>query len=91
MGMPILLITPSTKTAILRHGCCVPAAVAGPPQATLGGVFAGPTPEIPPGFIPDIYNVEPELGFYCLYRPRPGENVSASTIDCGNTTRVARR
>ena len=36
-------------------------------NASLNNVFAGPTPEIPAGFNPDIYNVEPELGFYCLY------------------------
>jgi len=36
---------------------------------SLGEVFSGPTPEIPPGFRPDIYSVEPLLGFYCLYRP----------------------
>ena len=56
---------------------------------SLGEVFAGPNPEIPPGFQPDIYSVEPLLGFYCLYRPRPGENVTADTISCPNITGVA--
>ena len=41
--------------------------------------------------IPDIYNVQPELGFYCLYRPRPGENISADTVVCENITGVARQ
>jgi hypothetical protein len=46
---------------------------------TLNDVFTGGGPPLPHGFNPDIYNVEPELGFYCLYRPRPGiclENTS---------------
>ena len=30
---------------------------------TLGEVFGGPTPEVPKGFNPDIYNVQPQLGF----------------------------
>jgi hypothetical protein len=57
----------------------------------LGGVFGGPTPELPAGFQPDIYNVQPQLGFYCLYRPRPGENVSAATVTCPNISGVARQ
>ena len=56
---------------------------------SLGEVFLGPNPEIPAGFRPDIYSVEPQLGFYCLYRPRPGENVTADTIQCPNITGVA--
>ena len=35
-------------------------------RATLDEVFSGPTPEVPAGFTPDIYNVQPKLGFYCL-------------------------
>ncbi len=58
---------------------------------TLGGVFEGPTPELPAGFTPDIYNVKPQLGFYCLYRPRPGENVTADTVSCPNITGVAKQ
>jgi hypothetical protein len=58
---------------------------------TLDGVFEGPTPEVPPGFTPDIYNVQPQLGFYCLYRPRPGENVTADTLSCPNITGVAKQ
>jgi hypothetical protein len=56
---------------------------------TLDQVFADGGPPLPKGFSPDIYNVEPQLGFYCLYRPRPGENSTAATPDCGNITRVA--
>ena len=55
----------------------------------LNGVFDGPSPLLPTGFEPDIYNVEPQLGFYCLYRPRPGENVTADTPVCPNITGVA--
>ena len=60
-------------------------------NATLNNVFQGPTPEIPAGFTPDIYNVEPSLGFYCLYRPRPGENITADTITCPNISAVAKQ
>lgn len=55
------------------------------------GVFDGPNPLIPASFAPDIYNVQPALGFYCLYRPRPGENVTADTVVCENITGVARQ
>ena len=54
----------------------------------LDGVFDGPSPLLPAGFSPDIYNVQPQLGFYCLYRPRPGENVTADTPVCPNITGV---
>lgn len=35
----------------------------------------------------DIYNVQPELGFYCLFRKRPGTN--APIPDCPNITQTA--
>ena len=44
---------------------------------------------LPPGFQPDIYAAEPLLGFYCHYRPRPGEDVTADTLRCPNITGVA--
>lgn len=38
--------------------------------------------------VSDIYNVEPQLGFYCLYRPRQGEQPLADT--CANISGTAR-
>jgi len=49
---------------------------------TLADVYA------PIGTVGDIYNVEPQLGFYCLYRPRPGEAPLAGT--CANISGTAR-
>lgn len=60
-------------------------------KLTLDQVFEGPNPAVPPGFTPDIYNVQPQLGFYCLYRPRPGENTTANTPVCPNISAVARQ
>jgi len=45
---------------------------------SLDHVFTDGGPPLLPGYTPDIYNTEPELGFYCLYRPRPGENTTGS-------------
>jgi hypothetical protein len=61
---------------------------------TLSDVKTGPAREVPPGYTADgvdqmIYNAEPSLGFYCLYRPRPGENVTAETPHCPNIPEVA--
>ena len=62
----------------------------------LADVKTGPDPVVPPGYTAEdveqmIYNVEPQLGFYCLYRPRPGENVTAETPVCPNIEEVARQ
>ena len=62
----------------------------------LADVKIGPDPVVPPGYTAEdveqmIYNVEPQLGFYCLYRPRPGENVTAETPVCPNIEEVARQ
>jgi len=43
---------------------------------SLDHVFTDGGPPLLPGYVPDIYNTEPELGFYCLYRPRPGEKTT---------------
>ena len=48
---------------------------------TLDDVYKG-------GAASDIYNVQPELGFYCLYRARPGQ--VAPIPDCPNITATAR-
>eukprot|EP01043_Picozoa_sp_COSAG02_P062775 COSAG02_NODE_8745_length_2457_cov_1.449109_2_plen_430_part_00 len=63
---------------------------------TLGDVKTGPVPQVPPGYTADgveqlIYNAEPRLGFYCLYRPRPGENVTSNTPHCPNIRQVAKQ
>lgn len=41
------------------------------------------------GLNADIYNAQPELGFYCLYRARPGDP-SPPVPDCANITRTAK-
>ena len=74
-------VAPLTVEAIIRSDG----------KRNLGEVFNGPKPEIPKGYEPDIYNVEPTLGFYCLYRPRKGENATAETPVCPNITSVARQ
>eukprot|EP00656_Telonema_subtile_P039810 TRINITY_DN44893_c0_g1_i1.p1 TRINITY_DN44893_c0_g1~~TRINITY_DN44893_c0_g1_i1.p1 ORF type:complete len:565 (-),score=82.69 TRINITY_DN44893_c0_g1_i1:187-1881(-) len=58
---------------------------------SLDDVFVDGGPPLPPGYNPDIYNSEPALGFYCLYRPRPGENSSLDHPDCPNITQVAKQ
>eukprot|EP01044_Picomonas_judraskeda_P006348 COSAG03_NODE_628_length_6625_cov_9.247165_9_plen_113_part_00 len=40
-------------------------------SVSLTQVDTGPTPEVPAGFTPDIYNVQPQLGFYCLCALHP--------------------
>ena len=35
----------------------------------------------------DIYNVQPQLGFYCLYRKRPNDT-NPPVPDCDNITQV---
>ena len=37
----------------------------------------------------DIYNVQPELGFYCLYRRRASDPHPAPIPDCPNITYVS--
>eukprot|EP00658_Telonema_sp_P-2_P078888 TRINITY_DN7498_c0_g1_i4.p1 TRINITY_DN7498_c0_g1~~TRINITY_DN7498_c0_g1_i4.p1 ORF type:complete len:242 (-),score=54.42 TRINITY_DN7498_c0_g1_i4:104-829(-) len=55
---------------------------------TLDQAIPGP---IPLGFTPDIYNVQPALGFYCLYKPRPGETPTNATPVCPNIEQVAKQ
>ena len=43
----------------------------------------------PYGINADIYNVQPQLGFYCLYRARPGDVPNPPLRDCENITAVA--
>ena len=77
------------KASGVTHPLTVETVIRSDGKHSLDEVFTGPNPEVPPGFNPDIYSVEPLLGFYCLYRPRPGENVTADTIQCPNITSVA--
>jgi hypothetical protein len=39
----------------------------------------------------DIYNAQPQGGFYCLYRSRPGDPTPAPLPDCANITTTATR
>ena len=62
----------------------------------LADVKTGPAQIVPAGYTAEdveqmIYNVEPQLGFYCLYRPRPGENATKDTPVCPNIEEVARQ
>ena len=80
-----------TRTFELAHllVCCIKFCPATHLRNVERQVFDGIT--LPSGFGPDIYNYEPQLGFYCLYRPRPGENATANSPKCPNITGVARQ